>query len=385
MPRLEPGPRHFHVAEEPAYTCSGAGEHLYVEIEKEGLTTDQLAESLARACGRTPRDVGYAGRKDRWGITRQWFSIHFGDEAGLAKLPELLRHGRATVVATGRHGNKLRLGHLLGNRFRLGLTGVDDHDALAAKLAALARDGIRNAFGTQRFGHAGATLAMARAWGARDWQRAAEIIVDPDGAWRWGQPLPDGFRGGPEGRALGALRRGADARAALVATGDQLRKLAASAAQSAVFNAVLAARAEAGLLHRLRPGDLGMTPRGAPFLVEPDAAADATARAAPGRLEAFTTGPLPGTSRLRPASDVDAEERAWAAGTGVDWAWMADDGALESPGERRPLLIPFRAAPTLEREGDVTWLAFSLPSGAYATEVLAQVGVEVPQDRRGDG
>ena len=68
-PHLIPGSAHFQVIEEPAYLPSGSGEHLYVDIEKEGLTTDQVAEALAKACGKRDRDIGYAGRKDRHAVT----------------------------------------------------------------------------------------------------------------------------------------------------------------------------------------------------------------------------------------------------------------------------------------------------------------------------
>jgi tRNA pseudouridine13 synthase len=229
----------------------------------------------------------------------------------------------------------------------------------------------------------GATLVMAKAWGAGDADAAVACILDPSGGWRWGDALPSGFRHGPEGQALGALRRGTDAAGALRAAGDQLRKLAASAAQSAVFNAILDAREAAGLLHVFRIGDLGCTTKGAPFSVEADALADTNRRAAAGVLDAFTTAPLPGTSRLKPSPAVDAEERTWSAATGVNWSWFADGGLLESPGERRALVIPFRSKPTMQVNGDTTWVSFALPSGTYATTVLEQVGVTIPEDRRG--
>jgi tRNA pseudouridine13 synthase len=380
-PHLIPGSAHFQVIEEPAYLPSGSGEHLYVDIEKEGLTTDQVAEALAKACGKRDRDIGYAGRKDRHAVTRQWFSIHFGTETALATLQDRLPIGRVKIHSMARHANKLRLGHLAGNRFVLGLGG--DTTGIAERLTRLAHEGIRNRYGAQRFGLHGSTLELAKAWGGGNNEAAIARIIDANGGWKWGDELPTGFRHGPEGQALGALRRGMDAAGALRAAGDQLRKLAASAGQSAIFNAVLDAREAAGLLHTLRLGDLGNTSRGAPFLVEADALVDTNRRAAAGVLDAFTTAPLPGTQRLKPAPEIDAEERQWSAATGVDWAWFGDGGALESPGERRPLLIPFRVAPTVRSEGDLTWVSFTLPSGSYATAVLEQVGVTIPDDRRG--
>src|SRR5215831_18665006 len=84
--RLLPGAVHFQVTELPAYAAEGAGEHLYVLVEKEGVNTDEVADALARALRRPARDVGWAGRKDRVAIARQWFSVRLGEETGLAKL-----------------------------------------------------------------------------------------------------------------------------------------------------------------------------------------------------------------------------------------------------------------------------------------------------------
>jgi tRNA pseudouridine13 synthase len=383
-PTLLAGAEHFHVIEEPAYVATGSGEHLYVELEKQGLTTDVVAEALAKACGKRGVDVGYAGRKDRHAVTRQWFSIHFGDEAALANLTgHLPENGRVTVLNVTRHANKIRLGHLAGNRFRLAVGQVTDPAALQQALTTLAANGIRNRFGPQRFGIGGANLLVARALATGDRRAAVSYLVDPSGHWQWGAELPTGFRPGPEGRVLGALRKGADERGALRAAGTQLIDLIVSAAQSAIFNAVLDRRAELGLLHQLRAGDIGCTSFGAPFLVLPEEVAATNLRAAPGVLDALATGPLPGSSRLQPAPEVLAQEHAWSAATNMDWAWFAKGGPLEAPGERRPLLVRFRAAPTVTVQEGLTWVEFALPSGGYATEVLAQVGVALPADRRG--
>lgn len=380
--RLLPGPAHFQVVEDPAYLPSGSGEHLFVDIEKEGLTTDEVATALARACGTKPMNIGYAGRKDRHAITRQWFSVLGGKDEQLAALPTTFAKGRLTVRAVSRHGNKIRTGHLEGNRFRLGLGDVNDPAALGAALAQLERDGLANRFGPQRFGFAGVNLRICAAWGRGDLDAAAALIVDPGGTWKAGDPLPDGFRMGPEGRVLGALRRGVPVARALE-QGDELRKLIASAAQAAIFNAVLDARVAAGLVHRLRPGDVACLRSGAPFTVAASDLDDVNRRAAPGLLEVMATGPMPGTWRIQPTDTVLAEEHAWSAATGIDWAWFQARACFDSPGGRRGLVVPFRAPPLIETIADVTWVELSLPSGAFATEVLTQAGITLPADRRG--
>jgi tRNA pseudouridine13 synthase len=161
--RLLPGPANFQVIEDPAYLPSGSGEHLFVEIEKEGLTSDEVAVALARACGTRAMNIGYAGRKDRHAITRQWFSVLGGKEEQLAALPKEFAKGRMSVLTVSRHGNKIRTGHLEGNRFRLGLADVSDPAALIAALAKLACDGLANRFGPQRFGFEGVNLRIAAA------------------------------------------------------------------------------------------------------------------------------------------------------------------------------------------------------------------------------
>src|SRR5262249_27239964 len=65
----------FVVDEEPAYAPSGTGDHVFVRIEKRGMTTPVAVDKLARALGVKARDIGVAGMKDRHAVTRQWLSL----------------------------------------------------------------------------------------------------------------------------------------------------------------------------------------------------------------------------------------------------------------------------------------------------------------------
>jgi len=383
-PRLLPGPAHFIVTEDPAYAPCGSGEHIFLHIEKEGLTTDAVAQALAKAFQLKNHSVGYAGRKDRHAITRQWFSLHTPSaEAGLAALPECLPpSGRCTILEVNKHKNKLRLGHLAGNRFQLGLAGITA-DEVTTRAMALQRDGLSNRFGAQRFGHGGATLALARAWAVSDFDHVARLVVDNDRGWQVGEPIPPGFRSGPEGKFVGALRRGLPAAKALRAGGETLRQLIASAAQSAVFNAIVDARIAHGLLHTPRVGELAAIRSGAFFAVTAEDHADVLRRAQPGCLEVVATAPLPGASCRHGSPESLAEEQAWSAATEVDWQWFDRGTPLESPGERRPVVVVLRDTPHVRAEADHVVLDLALPAGAYATEALQQMGIAIPQDRRG--
>ena len=157
----------FSVTELPLQPPSGAGEHLWLDVEKNGANTAFVAQQLAEAAGVQERDVGYAGLKDRYAITRQWFSIYFpkGETPDLTQL----QHPEFKVLSQSRHVKKLRPGDLQGNRFRIVLREVTgDRDAIEANLKAVASQGVPNYFGAQRFGFEGGNVEQGRAMLARE-------------------------------------------------------------------------------------------------------------------------------------------------------------------------------------------------------------------------
>ncbi len=60
-------------------------------------------------------------------MTRQWLSVPARAEASLAALAPGARAPRA--LAHARHGNKLRVGHLRGNRFRIRIRDAERPEA----------------------------------------------------------------------------------------------------------------------------------------------------------------------------------------------------------------------------------------------------------------
>ena len=157
----------FIVTELPLQPPCGEGEHLWLDIEKNGANTAFVAQQLAGAAGVEENAVGYAGLKDRYAITRQWFSIHLpkGETPDLT----LLQHPEFKVLSQSRHLKKLRPGDLQGNRFRIVLRDVTgDRDAIETHLQAVASQGVPNYFGAQRFGHDGGNVELGRAMLARE-------------------------------------------------------------------------------------------------------------------------------------------------------------------------------------------------------------------------
>src|SRR5450756_1185887 len=119
---IKESPEDFQVNEIPSYLPCGSGEHCYLTIEKRGITTLEAIRRIADNLKIQERDIGYAGMKDAVGVTRQAISVQWLDpEKALALELDAVR-----VLSAERHSNKLKLGHLKGNRFHVAIRGVSD-------------------------------------------------------------------------------------------------------------------------------------------------------------------------------------------------------------------------------------------------------------------
>ncbi len=322
MPRIRTEVDDFLVEELPLYEPTGEGGHTFVWIEKRELDTEEVVRALARAAGVPPREIGYAGRKDRRAVARQWMSVPALDptQALALAIPGV------RVLAARRHPHKLRTGQLRGNRFAIVVRGVDAAAAerAGARLDELRRVGLPNRFGSQRFGR------------------------DADNAERGRAVL--------EGRLRPRDRRAA--------------RFLVSALQSEVFNEVLAARPLA--LDEIETGEVAqVVDSGGLFVVE-DAARE-TARA--GRFEISATGPIFGTGGRDPvpAGAAAERERAAAATLGVTDELVRNAPAgLRLRGARRPLRVSVADA-AMGIDGETVRLTFSLASGSYATVLIEEL------------
>jgi len=320
---LKASPEDFRVDELPAYLPSGTGPHLYLRVEKRGRTTRDVLRELAARLGVQERDAGYAGLKDRAAVTTQWLSFPCARDPDPAALSaEGLR-----VLEASRHANKLRTGHVRGNRFALVVRGGDLVRARGCA-AALAERGFANFFGAQRFGADG---------------RNAEV-----------------------GRAILRAENTPEARRA--ARDRFLRRLSLSACQSALFNRWLAERLRDGLFATALAGDvLKKLDSGGTFVCE-DAETD-SARVV--RFEVSPAGPMFG-HRMRPASGGEPREREERL-LREEGMTLADftRGGDEAEGTWRAARLPVSIA--LEPADDGYRAAFDLPRGSYATVVMREL------------
>jgi tRNA pseudouridine13 synthase len=314
-------PEDFVVEEIAAYEPSGAGEHLYLWIEKRDVAADELVRHLSRALDVSQADVGVAGMKDKRAVTRQWVSVPARASERLAAVDDGVR---LRVLRSALHDNKLRTGHLRGNRFSLVLRGVAA-DAVArarAVLERLAGSGVPNYYGEQRFGRGGETLDL-------------------------------GLR----------VLRGTAPR-----LNRSLFRLSLSSVQSALFNAYVAGRMRDGLLDRVIEGDvMQVVASGGPFWLEDLAREQARYLA----REIVPTGPMYGPKMRRPRGAALARETSLLADAGLSIEAFAKFGKL-TVGTRRAVVVwPEEARAESDPLG--LRLSFTLPAGSYATVLLSEI------------
>lgn len=318
--KFRSSPDDFIVEEISSFEAHGEGEHLLLTIEKRGLNTAFAASALAKWAGINEMGVGYAGLKDRHAVTRQRFSVHLPKK----KLPDFegLNIEGVKLLEWQWHHRKLPRGALAGNRFKLILREIEgDNEAIEKRLKQIRDSGLPNYFGEQRFGRERANVGMALKMFAGD-----------------------------------RVKR-------------EQRSIYLSAARSEIFNAVLASRIENRNWLSALEGEVWMI-NGSHSIFGPEAFNDEL-RARADKLEIHPTGPMWGKGELRTQAAVAACESAVA-----EAHQALCDGLVQADmrQERRALRIQVQ---------DLRWewaadkqlcCHFSLPPGAYATELLAELG-----------
>ncbi|HER34392.1 MAG: tRNA pseudouridine(13) synthase TruD [Halothiobacillaceae bacterium] len=337
---LKATPESFRVDEVLGFGPAGAGNHWLVRLEKRDMTTGALVDWAGKATGTRSRDIGFSGLKDRHAVTTQWLSFPhetFDPEAFQSKCAE----AGISVLELDRHDRKLRRGTHRSNRFQLTLndvTPIETHgddlpDYLDRRCTVLAEQGMANYFGTQRYGRGHSNL---------------------NGLVEWGT----GQRSGTPKRSV--------------------RNWLISTLRSAIFDHVLATRLEAAKLQRVLPGDLlqlaGSRSR---FLADGDELVTLQKRLETG--DVTPTGPLWGEQGSEAGEGV-ADTETTLAGTMIDRlggeTWREWFVHWRVASDRRPLSVHVEDL-SWRVEGRDVALAFSLPPGSYATELVAELFVPI--------
>ncbi|MEM8872807.1 MAG: tRNA pseudouridine(13) synthase TruD [Planctomycetota bacterium] len=331
-------PTDFFVQELSDDEATGDGEHVLFEIRKVGITTDEAVRRIANALRLDPRNIGTAGRKDKWAVTQQRMTaLGARDSQVMALQADDLQ-----VLWAAHHRKKLHAGHLSGNRFAVIVRNVNPTDVVKLRpvLNELIERGMPNYFGPQRFGKYGDNA-----------ERGFELL-----------------RAGEQ-----AIRK----------TPRSKREMLVSAAQSAVFNAVVAERIRQGIFDKLIPGDVAKkTDTGGCFVVE-DVEKEQPRCA---NWEISPAGPLPGPKLLAAKAEALALEQKVFAEFGVKPEDFAAAGR-SFPGERRAIRVrpeQTELAGGVDDFGPQITVAFNLPKGSYATTLMRELLKVDDMEKRDD-
>jgi tRNA pseudouridine13 synthase len=307
-------PEDFCVEEIPIYLPQGKGSHMYAWIEKRELTTRDLMLALLQE-GLKQQQIGVAGLKDKYAITRQWISVPARFASSLEKLESL---AGVKILETSRHKNKLGMGHLKGNRFKVRVRGAPHSIETARTIVeSLKISGVPNYFGPQRFGIGGTN--------ALDGYRAVH-----------GETVPGGH---------------------------QLRGFFIASLQSIFFNYLLSYRIETDLFNTVILGDWAKKhDTGGEFKVE-EASESERAK----RFEISALLPLYG-KKVRVAENLVGEiEQKALEHFELTWVKFAS-----RRGDRRLSRFPLHEV-GLEPTEDGYTVSFDLPKGAFATSILREL------------
>lgn len=311
----------FEVEELPAYDPSGAGDFLYLWVEKRGLGPEFFSRTIAQRLNIPVHQVGTAGLKDRYAITRQWVSVPSSAEPNLTKLdsPEL------QLLKTSHHTNKLKPGHSRGNRFTILIRDADrsKEAELAQTLAMIQSHGLPNYYGPQRFGRDGDTVTLG--FNCLKGQQKKRV-----------RPF--------------------------------VYKFALSAVQSLLFNDYLGRRLTEGLFRTVLDGEAMMKwPFGGIFNVRDvpveQARFDTREIVSAGPMFGKRTFPVTGVALDRELAVLTSHQLTQASFQGF--------GKLMSGTRRHNLIYLDDLQANWEDAG--LRLRFSLPAGSYATILLAEI------------
>ncbi len=308
----------FKVFELLPFTPSGEGEHLLIHLRKTGANTVYVARQLAKYFGVKDALVSYAGLKDRFAVTEQWFGVHVPGKQ-VYDLSDCHIEG-VEILSYQRHHKKLKTGALLGNRFQLILREISDLDDIEHRWKKVIEGGVPNYFGEQRFGFEGGNI-----------ERAKELFS--------GTKVKD----------------------------KKKRSIYLSAARSLLFNHIVEQRVDNSTFNKLQIGDVCMLAgTQSVFGVEQ---VDETLTTRIKDKDIDLTAPMWGAGELMTQGAVQALELTLKEVYPEICAGLAKFGLKQ---ERRRMRLNIEQ-PQLERVPEGVEISFVLPAGAYATTVLREV------------
>lgn len=316
----------FKVFENLPFQPCGEGEHLFIHVRKTGENTAYIAKQLAKYFGVKENLVSYAGLKDRFAVTEQWFGIHVPGKT-VYDLSDLNLEG-IEVLSSARHNKKLRIGALTGNRFEITLKKVTQVEELERRWHAIVAHGVPNYFGEQRFGIEGGNI-----------EKALSLFS--------GSKVKD----------------------------KKKRGMYLSAARSLIFNQVINDRIQKKKFEQLSNGDVCMLSGTQSVFIADEIDESLTTRL--NEKDIDITAPMWGAGELMSTKEVECFEQKIGSQYQEFCDGLAKFGLKQ---ERRKIRLCIEDANIkVEQQVEGTSeestvvLSFSLPAGSYATTVIREL------------
>jgi len=321
---IKSSPEDFQVNEIPLYTASNEGQHLFITLKRKGLNTKDVVIKLQNLFDISEKDIGYAGLKDKNALTTQVFSLSLGANYSIEDAKEKLKSEPDLIIENiERHINKIKTGHLLGNRFKIKVKGVsEDAFETATKVKdIIINTGIPNYYGPQRFGTK-----------QDNWKKGIEILKgERKEKKQW------------------------------------LKKLYLSSMQSFFFNDWLKQRIEGQNFDKLISDDILLSTGGSrTFPYSSDTEKDHEAEFQSGQLS--YTGPMFGHKLRWPNDTMKNEELKIIEKHELCFDDLKNKFLM---GTRRAAVLHLEDL-NITKELDSLWFEFTLPAGSYATVVLRE-------------
>jgi len=385
----------FYVDEIPLVQPSGQGPNTWIWMEKKGRTTLDVLLDIARELSLPRWRMGFAGMKDKMAVTRQWICISNIDPEDVKGLDEKLQNVKFLKIA--RHEKKLRMGQLIGNRFRIRIRGVKPSakEEAESTLQELSKIGVPNYYGWQRFGTPRAnTHLVGRAIIFGDLKSAVDLYIgnpyddEPENikearrAYDMGElekayeMMPPSMRYErmmlkkliKEDKRRGGLTEESYARA-IQTLPKPLKRMFVHAYQSYLFNKVVSERAKFGI-NKYMPGDIIVDNHQHIIYDKEPIKLDEMIK----KFEAHPTAPLYGSKVPLATEKIGEIERRVLKEEGITLDLFKCDKMpqLGSHGIRRPIRFKLWDA-KVERVTDGLIVEFSIPKGSYGTSVLREI------------
>ncbi len=348
----------FVVEEQLGFVPSGSGEHIFLWLEKTNLNTAFVAEEIAKFANLPLRNITYAGRKDKFALTRQWFGVHIANHEA-PDWDNFALEG-AKILDVTRNDRKLRVGVLKGNKFEVTIrniqfSGDNTENDLIRRLELIKERGAPNYYGSQRFGE----IRLKPLDGANSSMASTQLETDMNG---------------PQAESTKQMNGGNLALAEKLLEGEQIRNrnkrsMAISALRSWLFNEVIHQRIEQSWFTKAMLGDAMQLSGSNSFFVNDEAQEQTTIESRLTANDINITAPLWGNGKLHTTQTAKTFELHC-----ID-AYKSITQTLNELGlkqERRAIrIVPENFE--WQYKSNVLKLSFSLPSGCFATSIVREL------------